>query len=70
MKKRYSVAFSLIISSLILTSCSEISFLPYENYIDPIETKHNIDNEIYYSQDHYNSLAYEKYDGTADSIDT
>lgn len=71
MKKRYSIALSLIISTLILVSCTgELVFLPYTDYIEPIETKRFIENDIYYSQKQYDSLPYRKYDGTDGSIDT
>lgn len=71
MKKRYSIALSLIISTLVLVSCTgELVFLPYTDYIEPIETKRFIENDIYYSQKQYDSLPYRKYDGTDGSIDT
>lgn len=71
MKKRYSIALSLIITSLVLTSCSgELAFLPYENYIEPKVTKQNFENDVYVSKDHYESLSYEKYDKSTANIET
>lgn len=71
MKKRLSFIVLGLLFSLGLSSCqADFTFSPFEDYLEPLETKKNVETDIYYSKDHYESLSYEKFDGSEGKIET
>ena len=54
----------------ILSGCvGNPTFVPFRDYVEEKVTKKNFDNGVYYSQDSYSSLEYQKFDSSIDSID-